>query len=705
MGSLEVVEVHHRQVPLSIPVLQDLFTSANQKMRLINVHNLRFHEFFGSQLNSVQYAILSHTWGDEEVSYLEMRDANDRIRSRSGYAKIFNAAKQAQQDDLDWVWVDTCCIDKSSSAELTEAINSMFKWYERSAVCYAYLEDIEAQPTVQQDSTQLTESKWFTRGWTLQELVAPNAVIFYSRSWYRIGEKLGVSSKMSHITSTEVWDRPGKELLSRASGIPYELLFEGRTKESYSVAQRMSWASRRVCTRVEDTAYCLMGLFDINMPLLYGEEEQAFTRLQEEIIRTTDDHSIYAWKLPEGDELSWSFCPVLATSPRLFAGCAHMVVSGRERGQLSTITKHGLRIQTRLRESCFPIRRHVVQCANSRCYQMVLNCYETTFPGIVEPSYSRIVLWLIDVDSSGTGNGSGEPRHFYRIATTVHENTIIQTWNLAGKMKDPRREDEPSISRNIYITQRLPWNDVMMARSDCVFQFGALPSNLETPGQARRISYKPGTANNELVIERADQYTTGKWSHMFNGMASEPLEDFDWARKQSTSFYYPLSFHLTRAHALILRLRKPASQKDPAPSLSSCLLVFRAMMPNEGNNAEPRFLARVSEPCTVTERGQFNLMAHDQIETITSGINGNAYGETSSLVRYETDRIISLPKVMIPDENTGGVPRIVNITVDCKEIDPPQGKRRFCFRFDITVSPGSEENGEQNGVKALFGNW
>lgn len=167
----------------------------------------------------------------------------------------------------------SCCIDKSSTAELSEAINSMFRWYRNAAICYAYLEDVTSL-------SHLDQSRWFTRGWTLQELVAPRDVLFYSSDWRLLGSKLELSDQLWKITRIE------PEILS--TGV----------FDHVSIATRMSWAGNRQTTRIEDAAYCLMGIFEVNMPLLYGEGRKSFTRLQEEIMKVSDDQSLFAWGLP-----------------------------------------------------------------------------------------------------------------------------------------------------------------------------------------------------------------------------------------------------------------------------------------------------------------------------------------------------------------------------------------------------------------------
>lgn len=134
-------------------------------MRLLNSTTLELAEFMGDDVPP--YAILSHTWGKDEVTLRDIQDPTKR-KDDSRFAKIRACCKQAAEvDKLDWVWIDTCCIDKTSSAELSEAINSMFVWYKEASVCYAYLSDVPPlDPFL--DVAEFSRSRWFTRGWTLQ---------------------------------------------------------------------------------------------------------------------------------------------------------------------------------------------------------------------------------------------------------------------------------------------------------------------------------------------------------------------------------------------------------------------------------------------------------------------------------------------------------------------------------------------------------
>ncbi|KAK0617173.1 heterokaryon incompatibility protein-domain-containing protein, partial [Immersiella caudata] len=262
-------------------------------MRLINVRTLELEDFTAPPDS---YAILSHTWGNaqDEVSYQDFQDPKRR-KKKPGFAKIETTCSRAKEDNLSYAWVDTCCIDKSSSAELSEAINSMFEWYKLSSVCYVFLEDVDGTPT-----WSLYSSRWFTRGWTLQELIAPRVVEFYNCRWQCLGTKETLGGR-----------------LSEGAGIPLSIL-NGAPLDTVCVGQRMEWAARRKTTRKEDMAYCLMGIFNVNMPMLYGEGDKAFQRLQEEIIRQYDDHSIFAWQEDRNEESPSVVRGILAKSPAEF---------------------------------------------------------------------------------------------------------------------------------------------------------------------------------------------------------------------------------------------------------------------------------------------------------------------------------------------------------------------------------------------------
>lgn len=219
--------------------------------------------------NIPKYAILSHRWDEEEITLQDVE--NGLGQTTKGYKKVERCCARARADGFQYVWIDTCCIDKTSSAELSEAINSMYRWYWDAAVCYAYLADVPTRHAV------VSDSLWFSRGWTLQELIAPPTVIFLDEQWRDLGTKETL-----------------EEAISSRTLIPASVLRSG--PRGASIAQRMSWAAGRQTTRLEDQAYCLLGIFEVNMPLLYGEGERAFIRLQEEIMKISDDQSLFAWR-------------------------------------------------------------------------------------------------------------------------------------------------------------------------------------------------------------------------------------------------------------------------------------------------------------------------------------------------------------------------------------------------------------------------
>jgi hypothetical protein len=214
------------------------------------------------------YAILSHTWGgdDEEVTFQDL--AQGVGKSKAGYRKIRFCGEQAARDDLQYVWIDTCCIDKSNSTELSEAINSMFRWYREAAKCYVYLSDVSTHNPCFTWESAFRKSRWFTRGWTLQELLAPGSVEFFSGEDERLGDKDSLERQVHEIT-----------------GIPITAL-QGNPLSDFSVPTRISWAKKRETKREEDKAYSLMGIFGIHMSPIYGEgEKEAFARLCSKIAK------------------------------------------------------------------------------------------------------------------------------------------------------------------------------------------------------------------------------------------------------------------------------------------------------------------------------------------------------------------------------------------------------------------------------------
>lgn len=312
-------------------------------MWLLNAHTYELEEFHGD--GKPEYAILSHTWEREEVSFLDVRDL--RQKEMQGWAKIESCCRQAITDDYAYIWADTCCIDKRNIVDLSEALNSMFRWYREAAVCYTYLSDVNANrdndrvlidinnlastssgiwqidPRVQNNyvctrdsdgrglvewgdgsvstGSKIITSRWFSRGWTLQELLAPQSMVFFDASWNMLGTRFDCVAEIEDRTS-----------------IPQAAL-QGFVAEDYCVAQKMAWASGRRTTRPEDRAYSLLGLLGVSLNLIYGEgEQEAFIRLQRKLIKRLDDTSILAWNRKLSTKYShW----LLAPSPDAFQGC------------------------------------------------------------------------------------------------------------------------------------------------------------------------------------------------------------------------------------------------------------------------------------------------------------------------------------------------------------------------------------------------
>lgn len=281
-------------------------------MRLINSKTFYLEEFHGDQIPP--YAILSHTWRDEEVLFDDWEHYERRV-GKAGWSKVMNTCRQARLGGHEYVWIDSVCIDKKSSAELSEAINSMYQWYTDAARCFVYLDDFHHNGNLK----GLQTCRWFSRGWTLQELLAPRYLKFYDQSWIEFGQ-INRYQGVASIDTTGLC-----HALSVATGIDEiwmsQAKFQGhqRLTLSTTVAERMSWVAGRETNRIEDMAYCLMGLFNVNMPLLYGEGPTAFIRLQEEIIKHSNDPTLFCWEHPTSYR-TWQGC--LAPSPDAFINFA-----------------------------------------------------------------------------------------------------------------------------------------------------------------------------------------------------------------------------------------------------------------------------------------------------------------------------------------------------------------------------------------------
>jgi hypothetical protein len=236
--------------------------------------------------NDYRYAILSHTWGPEEVTYQDL--SSGAGKNKFGYEKIKFCGQQAAKDNLQYFWVDTCCIKKSDSAELSTAINSMFRWYRNAEKCYVYLTDVlapardgDVQASQSSWEAAFRDSRWFTRGWTLQELIAPLTFEFFSKECTRLGDKKSLEKPIHEITQ-----------------IPIRAL-RGNPFSDFSIAERKRWAAQRQKTEEEDMLYCLLGLCEVSIPPIYGEcKISALKRLEMTVKEFSKDSS--EPKNPEG---------------------------------------------------------------------------------------------------------------------------------------------------------------------------------------------------------------------------------------------------------------------------------------------------------------------------------------------------------------------------------------------------------------------
>ncbi|KAL8749709.1 MAG: hypothetical protein Q9199_007521 [Rusavskia elegans] len=408
-------------------------------MRLLNTRSLDFAEFFDSDIP--KYAILSHRWGAREIGFKEVRKRT--APAGPALRKIERCCRQAASDGWQWVWIDTCCIDKRSSAELSEAINSMYKWYQRSEVCYVYLSDFHFSPaelsekssfllsTILKHGTQgpfesvkeggrlmsrtahwfngqpdlmrrFGNCVWFTRGWTLQELLAPKSQFFFDAEWNEIGTKLDLSLAISAATKIRE---------------DYMLV----PMHEICIATRMSFAANRLTSREEDIAYCLLGLFDVAMPLLYGEgATNAFQRLQIEIMRKSSDESLFAWTsdVPASG--------LLAPNPTCFADSGTLVIFKQPRRRFA-MSNIGLE---------FPVPDHLPEKGSIPIYLNCRRSYDSIAPQ--DPNALCIQLRVKDNDA-------------FRIRCDLLDPAAYPQRYEHLKVRDLRNEMKNT--RNIYVRQ------------------------------------------------------------------------------------------------------------------------------------------------------------------------------------------------------------------------------------------------------------
>lgn len=376
-------------------------------MRLLNVANFELTSFDGVEGDIPSYAILSHTWGNDEISFQDIQKQSLEYTIGSpAFGKIRQSCLQARRDGLQYVWIDTCCINKENNSELSEAINSMFKWYQQSAVCYAFLSDYDSgisprntntkEPFIAEHDISFFVSRWFTRGWTLQELIAPRNVVFFDQNWVVFGTRDG--TLLSRVCQrTGIWPQvfnderrcsclpscPSPPVRDGICSICGEIDSLPQTLDTFAVSVKMSWASSRVTTRKEDAAYSLLGLFDINIPMLYGEGDKAFLRLQDAIVRHSKDQSILLWRANPSDALNRHTLGCLAPSPLHFKEPVRIIA----RRVFSDVEKRyeadflGNMAPIEITDTC--IRTHLWMCP------CTVNAYDPYLDGFKDQS-----LWL-----------------------------------------------------------------------------------------------------------------------------------------------------------------------------------------------------------------------------------------------------------------------------------------------------------------------
>ncbi|KAI1207570.1 HET-domain-containing protein [Annulohypoxylon truncatum] len=401
-------------------------------MHLLDVETRRLKKYVEEEDGKAvdEYAILSHRWlaREDEVLFQDIEsDDQTPLIQKQGFYKLDQCCKEARRMNIKYVWIDSCCIDKLSSAELQEAINSMYRYYANAKICYVYLKDTTS--TVE-GSFELGENEdYFKRGWTLQELLAPKYVYFRDKSWLHLGDKVSLSGELSKIT-----------------GIDSDILRGSENLRSYSIAQRMSWASRRKTTKGEDLAYSLIGLFDVNMPMLYGEGgTKAFLRLQEEIIKTSDDHSIFAWTGVKGSS------GLLATSPAAFRKCGTVLgMESRSGNSPFSMTNRGLSITLALKPWVLDTYMALLNCKVQGALLETERLCIFLKRGVADDQYSRVCVDGKDISTRQNPDAESEAvpifvKREHRIHATTHtngfriENTLAESYLIEGCW-DPREQ-------------------------------------------------------------------------------------------------------------------------------------------------------------------------------------------------------------------------------------------------------------------------
>lgn len=411
-------------------------------MRLLDTSTFELQSGLQASFKQEGYAILSHRWIGLEITFdqlprctQELRTATRPLRTPQ-LDKIRGACDQARLDGIKWMWIDTCCINKNNSTEESESINSMFSWYREAKVCYTYLSDVEkasegGEAGLFNGIETGKPSVWFTRGWTLQELLAPVNMLFYDKDWEYLGTRAELSGPLSAITGIQTSYLTGQEDFRKAC-----------------IAQKMSWMADRTTTREEDMAYSMLGIFGINLVPQYGEGTRAFMRLQEELLQRSTDESLFAWRMPakvaQDGAQSWG---LLAHSPSWFRDSKSIVVlpkkvtlrpnggfSMRQQGVYASVPTWTRLELTLMLVAWFPIGFSLVGVPvflwfvkkRRRNFCLKLNCWTQSSNG--ELSQVKIDMRLLTQPPSATFQRvrPTEFSHSGAAKTTLIEGTILQ---------------------------------------------------------------------------------------------------------------------------------------------------------------------------------------------------------------------------------------------------------------------------------------
>jgi hypothetical protein len=290
----------------------------HHRMRLLRLLDVRTYQVsVFNEAAAPRYAAISHTWGPDEVVFKDL--VNFQYATlRGGFAKLQGACLTVIKLGIEWIWIDTVCIDRSSSVEVSDSVNSIFRWFRNSQFCIVYLDDLCPDDEGSASFRQLKACRWMTRSWTLQEVIAPRDVRFFSRRWTQIGTKESLLLQISVIT-----------------GVDPDVLMDADRLPDVSAGRKMSWAANRSTTFVEDLAYSLVGIFGLYTTVSYGEGSIAFIRLQKEILRTSKDATLFLWQATASQQRCRG---AFAHSPIEFAHFATWPITGpcRIRGTLST---------------------------------------------------------------------------------------------------------------------------------------------------------------------------------------------------------------------------------------------------------------------------------------------------------------------------------------------------------------------------------